>query len=75
VVIINLEFVYIIIGIVTALIAVGIIVGGLSKLPDWGKGLVLILFLLYIAGSLIYAIIQPPIDEPAGPPDLVQQHR
>jgi apolipoprotein N-acyltransferase len=70
-----IEFACIIGSIIVALIVVAIIVGGLSLLPDWGKGLVLIVFVLFIAGCFVYGFSQPAIDEPTGTPDWVQQHQ
>ena len=39
---------------------VGIIIGGFSELPDFGKGLVAVCLIVAVVISCIYAILQPP---------------
>lgn len=68
-----MELLTIVGGIIAALVILGIMVGFLGILPDWGKGLTIVLFAAAVIGALIYGAITP-----ASPPypteDPYEQH-
>lgn len=54
-----IDILSIFIGVFFALTLLCLVVGFLSILPDWGKGLVIILFAVAVLGSFINGLISP----------------
>lgn len=68
-----IDILSIFIGIFFALALLCLVVGVLQILPDWGKGLVIILFVAGVLGSFIHGLTSPP-DPPYPTEDPYEQH-